>query len=186
MLRVHGPQLPMSQNNTLENEKVQAPVVLTAEEIRWARVLELDVRMTGINEQTKAMIDALKAEYVALLPVATPDQLRKVLDATYSETDLAEPDRPNYLFKLSPDQLALVKAEKARRVAYLSQNKAAHMATVMDDADFNLVSYKIKVGPNKTAVTARFEKATSSKAKAALLAKLAAAKAAAAAAAAQS
>ncbi len=164
----------MTENNTTV---AQNTVELSHEERRWARVLMLDVQIGTTEESFRLRMKSLKDEYIALLPVASPAQFARVLDAAANESDLPEDDKPNYLFRLSIDQEIQRKAAREARIARLSADKAGNMAGVMADDSFKLVSYKVKVGTTKTTVSARFEKSTAAKAKSSLLARLAAAKA---------
>ena len=163
-------------NNHTTVEQSTAMISLSVEEKRWATVLMLDAQISTSSEAFRLRMKTLKAEYIALLPYASPAQAQVIVDAALYERDLDEDARPNVLFRLTPEQENAVSQSKDRRKANLAENKAGHMASVMADEDMKLVSYKVKVGPSKTTVSARFEKATSGKAKAKLMALLATAR----------
>lgn len=142
----------MINSNTLavnENKTTTVAVVDAVLLIQLAASMELS-RMEGSE---------LRQKYLALLPIATDEQFAEVTGAAEIEGETPEGCRVNVDFKLSAEQVVILKGVREDRVKALMAAKDEHVAALAADVAQKLVSMKVRVGAKKTSTTLRFEKA---------------------------
>lgn len=136
--------LPPGHINTSEN--------LTP--IEGEALLRIDAEL----ELHKMEAKELRTQFIALLPIATADQFAAVKVSARDESELPEGCRVNQDFKLSTEQLQILKEIRAERTKHLTANKEAYITPLLSDVTQRLTSLKVRVGTKKTITTARFER----------------------------
>lgn len=144
------------------NQQQQQPTGATAAETDPSAV-QAAVRMVQLAadmELSRIEMAEKRRAFIALLPIATPEQFLEVKKAAANESELPEGYRVNADFRLSAEQEAILKDVRKTRREELMGRKDAILATTLADKENKLVSMKVRVGSKKTTTTMRFEKST--------------------------
>lgn len=109
----------------------------------------------------RAKVADLRKEFIALLPVATEEQVDAVIALVRKEEAMPEGLRPNMDFRMTEAQVALVKTARAERQEFCTAHASDLLTPVLTDVTQKLRSFIVRQSPKKVVTVARWEKAVS-------------------------
>ena len=121
----------------------------------------INKRIEKLNAEAKIIAAKKKAENdkrIALLPFATPEQMKQVVAAIVAGKPLPEGCRPNVDFRFSPEQVVTKKEARQRHETNCTKNQKKITDKILSDPLQNLKSCKVRVTKSNTTTSMKWVK----------------------------